>query len=199
MTHYQHKDHYYKKAKEKGLPSRASFKIEEILGRFPILRPGDKVLDLGAAPGGWTVVLCQTVGPQGKVLAIDLQALKIPPHPNLIFLQKDVACPETKEWLHDQLGKKKLACICSDLSPKLSGIPFRDAYLSFELGLMVFELAKEFLEKGGHLVTKQFPGEEFHDYLKTMRRHFKKVKVFEPKSTRKTSREVYVLGMDFSP
>jgi 23S rRNA (uridine2552-2'-O)-methyltransferase len=83
------------------------------------------------------------------------------------------------------------------MSPKLSGISFKDAYQSYELGQLALEVAKRWLSQGGHFVAKIFPGEEFQTFLKSMRDHFDKVKVFEPESSRKTSREVYVLGMGF--
>jgi 23S rRNA (uridine2552-2'-O)-methyltransferase len=197
MGTYQRKDHYYKKAKEKGLPSRASFKIEEILKKFSLVKAGDTVLDLGAAPGGWTVILAKAVGPRGRVLAIDLNPLPKAPPPNCRFLQADLQNPEAEEWLKDQLAEHKAACLCSDMSPKLSGISFKDAYQSYELGQLALEVAKRWLSQGGHFVAKIFPGEEFQTFLKSMRDHFDKVKVFEPESSRKTSREVYVLGMGF--
>lgn len=193
---YQHKDHYYRKAKEQGLPSRASFKIEEILKKYPLVRSGDTVLDLGAAPGGWTVLLAKAVGPGGKVLAIDLQPLSKSP-PNTRFLQADLQGPESQTWMTAELAGKKLACICSDMSPKLSGIAFKDNYESYELAVLALNLAVPYLKTGGNFVTKLFPGEEFPEFLKKMRASFDKVKVFEPEASRKTSREVYLLGMGF--
>ncbi len=197
MGTYERKDHYYRKAKEKGLPSRASFKIEEILQKYRIVRTGDWVIDLGAAPGGWTVILSKAVGDKGKIFAIDLVPLNIPLKPNMNFLQADILGAETESWLEKNLGKHQVPCICSDMSPKLTGIPFKDAYDSYLLGMKALEVAKKWLRSGGSLVTKIFPGEEFHIFLKTLKSHFKNVKVFEPESSRKTSREVYVLGLEF--
>lgn len=196
MPIYQRQDHYYRAAKNQGLPSRASFKIKEILKRFKLIQQGDWTLDLGAAPGGWTVILSQAVGPKGQVLAVDLSPLSPKPS-NVDFLQEDLFSPKCRTWLKAQLKDKKLSAVFSDMSPKLSGVFFRDAFLSYELSLGAFELAKDFLKKGGHLVTKIFPGEEFPPFLKKLKSHFGKVKTFEPQATRKSSREVYILAMNY--
>ena len=197
MGKYQRKDHYYRKAKEQGLPSRASFKIEEILKKYKLVKPGATVLDLGAAPGGWTVKLLKEVGAEGKVLAFDLQKLDGVQGGQLRFFQGDAFGTEAEAWLKDNLAGKQADAIFSDISPKLSGIEFRDAYLSYEFGMKTLELAGKILKTGGHLVTKIFPGSEFPDFLKSLRKNFKKVQTFEPKATRKTSREVYLVAMGF--
>jgi len=197
MPPYDRKDYYYRKAKQRGLPSRATFKLEEILSKFPLVAPGDTVLDLGAAPGGWTVQLAKAVGPQGRVLALDFEKLKKVQGPQILFHQGDIFQKETQEWLREISGKNKINGIFSDMSPKLSGIPFRDAYLSYELGLKALELTREFLKEGGNFVVKIFPGEEFPDFLKNLRENFKIVKRFEPQSTRKTSKEIYLVGMGY--
>lgn len=199
LSMYQPKDHYYHKAKEKGLPSRASFKIEELLKKFPLVRKGDAVLDLGAAPGGWTVMLARAVGPQGKVLALDLQSLGKVQGANIYFFQGDIFSEAAQQWIEEQLTEQKISCVCSDMSHKLTGIDFKDAYLSYELAQASLKLARKHLKSGGHLVTKIFPGAEFQDYLKTLRQHFTKVKTFKPQSTRKTSKEVYLVGLDLRP
>lgn len=197
MGTYQPKDRYYRKAKEQGLPSRASFKIEEILSKFKLIGPGETAIDLGAAPGGWTVQLAKAVGHKGQVLALDLQAMPKVGGPNIRFFQGDFRGGEADDWIRMQLGGRKAKGVFSDLSPKLSGIGFRDAYLSFELARGALELAKRYLKKGGHFVTKVFPGEEFPQLIKAFRENFDKVRTFEPKSSRKTSKEVYLLGMGF--
>lgn len=196
MTNYQPKDHYYHKAKQQGLPSRASFKIEELLKKYPLVKSGNVVVDLGAAPGGWTVLLSRAVGNSGKVLAIDLQALPKVSGENIRFLQADLFGPETLAWLQKELPTRGAHAFFSDLSPKLTGIAFKDAYLSFELCQKAWDLAQGLLRPGGHFVTKIFPGAEFQDFLKSLRPHFQIVKTLEPKATRKTSREVYVIALN---
>jgi len=197
MAKYEHQDRFYRKAKELGLPSRASFKIEEILAKHKLVKPGDTVLDLGAAPGGWTVILAKAVGPKGRVLALDLQPLAKRAGGIIEFLQADIYGEEAKVWLAEKLGSQRLNALCSDMSPKLTGIAFKDAYLSHELVSKAVELAGLWLKPGGNFVAKQFPGAEFDADLKRLRSLFTTVKVFEPESSRKTSKEVYLVGMGF--
>lgn len=198
MAKYEHQDRYYRKAKELGLPSRASFKIDEILAKHKLVKAGDWALDLGAAPGGWTVVLAKAVGPKGRILAIDLQPLAKRAGGIIEFLQADIYGEEAQAWIAEKLGDRRLEALCSDMSPKLTGIPFKDAYLSHELVCKAADLAKQWLKPGGHFVAKQFPGAEFAEDLKMLRGLFKTVKVFEPESSRKTSKEVYVVGLSFA-
>lgn len=199
MAKYERQDHYYHKAKELGLPSRASFKIEEMIAKHKLVKTGDWVLDLGAAPGGWTVMLAKAVGAKGRVLALDLQPLAKRAGGIIEFLQADIYGEEASAWINEKLGPRRLDALCSDMSPKLTGIPFKDAYLSHELVLKAAEFAKQWLKAGGNFVAKQFPGSEFADDLKMLRGLFKSVKVFEPDSSRKTSKEVYVLGLGYKP
>jgi len=199
MGRYQPKDRYFHKAKAQGLPSRAAFKIEEILSKHPLIKPGETAMDLGSTPGGWTVQLAKVVGKNGSVLALDLKPMPKVQASNVHFYQGDFSEQEAEAWIEKKLAGKKVQGVFSDLSPKLSGIAFRDAYLSYQLALGALELGKKYLQTGGNFVTKVFPGEEFPDLLKTLRKHFDRVKTFEPLSSRKTSKEVYLLGMGFHP
>lgn len=197
MADYQRKDRYYRKAKEQGLPSRASFKIEEILKKYSLVQAGDIALDLGAAPGGWTVMLARAVGPQGRVFAIDLQPLAKPPGQNVLFLQADMQSSEAEDWLKKNLQDTRVTSVFSDMSPKLTGITFKDDYDSYELCLLALRTARQWLKSGGGFVAKIFPGAEFHDFIKTLRQEFTAVKTVEPDSSRKTSREVYLVATGF--
>lgn len=195
MSPYERQDHYYRQAKAKGLPSRASFKIEELLKKYSLVKSGQVVVDLGAAPGGWAVMLAKAVGSSGRVLAIDLQPLNKIKEPNIDFLQADLFGEESATWLKEQLPQRGAHGFFSDLSPKLSGIAFKDAYLSFELCQRAWHLAQPHLRAGGHFIAKMFPGEESQNFLKELRAHFTSVKSFEPKATRKTSREFYIIAL----
>jgi 23S rRNA (uridine2552-2'-O)-methyltransferase len=197
MGIYQHKDRYYRKAKEQGLPSRAAFKIDEILSKFKLVRPGNTVLDLGAAPGGWTVQLAKAVGPAGLVLAMDLQPMPKVHGPQIRSFLGDFCGEAAGKWLEDQLKDRKVHAVFSDLSPKLSGIAFKDAYDSFQLAQAALTVAQRFLKPRGNFVTKIFPGEEFKQFHQTLREHFERVTSFDPQSSRKTSREVYLLGLNY--
>src|SRR5262245_28735510 len=130
---YKRKDHYYRKAKEQGLASRAIYKLEQIDSRFHLLKAGDRVLDLGCVPGGWLQYLANKVGPSGKVVGVDLLEVKISFPPHVTVLQCDATLPEIQEELIRNLeGPADL--VVSDLSPNLSGIRFRDNYESHQLG-----------------------------------------------------------------
>ncbi len=197
MGRYVRKDRFYQKAKEQGLPSRASFKIEEIIQKFSFVKKGSRVLDLGAAPGGWTVILSRTIGPQGHIWGIDRLPLKDVGGANISFFQGDIFGEETQSWLDLELKGKKLDAICSDLSPNISGIYFKDALASVELAQKSLSLCQKYLTMGGNWVAKVFPGKEFQEFDQEVRANFGRRKIFEPQSTRKSSKEIYVLGLKF--
>lgn len=187
---YDRKDYFYKKAKREGKASRAAYKLLEIQKKFKIWKPGNTILDVGCAPGGWLQILSKEVGPKGLVIGIDRLPLKIQIPPNVVFIQKNI---EEAEAILD----KKFDCIVSDVSPDLSGIVFRDTYLSYELGLKVWELARKFLKKEGRLVLKTFPGRETKQLKIELQKSFEKISLFVPQATRKTSSEVYLIALNF--
>ena len=189
---YERKDHFYKKAKKEGFVSRAAYKILEIQKKFKIWRQGSLILDLGCAPGGWLQILSKEVGPRGKVVGIDRLPLKIQPPPNVTFFQKNME--ETQSLLTE-----KFDCIVSDLSPDLSGITFRDNYLSFELAMKVWNIAKQFLKENGNLVIKLFPGEETNLLKTELKKSFQQLNTYVPEATRKTSSEIYFVALKFKP
>src|SRR4029077_20459016 len=121
---YNPQDTYYKKAKQEGYRSRAAYKLLELQQRFRLMRPGDVVVDLGAAPGGWLQVAAKFVGESGKVIGIDLQPIEVLRQPNIIFLRGDITSPEISKKI-SELVDGKVNCVLSDLAPHLSGI--RDA------------------------------------------------------------------------
>ncbi len=197
MVHYRPKDHFYHKAKEMGLASRASFKLEELLQKYQLVHAGDTALDLGAAPGGWTQILAKTIGKQGKLIAIDLEKLNIQTQAPIVFLQGDIQSPAVQQQILSQLAGKKVTAIFSDMSPKLTGIHFKDAYDSFLLAELAFSMATKFLKKGGHLVFKIFVGEDFQKWQKELSQHFAKLHILKPKASRMTSKEQYVIGQSY--
>ncbi|PIR25304.1 MAG: RlmE family RNA methyltransferase [Deltaproteobacteria bacterium CG_4_10_14_0_2_um_filter_43_8] len=193
---YNRKDHYYKKAKAEGKASRASYKIIQLQERFQFLRKGDKVIDLGCAPGGWLQELAQIVGPQGKVVGIDILPVEISfPKYVEIFLAS-IEDEATPALLEEHLGGKAKA-IVSDMAPNTTGVAFADAYKSYELCLMGFELCAELLQEGGTYICKMFPGAESQGFRKTLQAAFQKVSTVTPPATRKTSSEFYLVCQGF--
>ena len=189
------KDYYYKKAKKEKYRSRASYKLKQINAKYKLIKNGDKVLDLGAAPGGWTQVAREVVGSNGLVVAVDLQEIKSFENENIIILRGDFTEAKTLERIKDI--SQSYDVIISDASPKISGVWDIDHFRSIELCENVLKIAKEVLKPGGNLVVKVFQGSEIDNFIKKIRRSFKYVKVTKPKASRKKSSEVYVIGKGF--
>ncbi len=193
---YNRKDKYYKKAKEEGYVSRAAYKILDIQKRFRLFKKGQRILDLGCAPGGWLQVMLDFVGPQGQVIGTDLEEVTIHKRPYLTLLQGDMLDPAFREVMQKEIGT---GCdmVVSDMAPHLSGIKFRDQQQSFELSSLAFDVASENLKEGGHFIVKTFPCGDVDQWIIGVRRRFQSFKHFVPESTRKTSNEVYLIGMGF--
>lgn len=193
---YDRKDHFYKKAKREGKVSRAVYKLAELQQRFRLVKKGDIVLDLGCAPGGWLQEMAPLVAPTGKVVGIDLLPLKIQPPKGCVFIKGDLTDPASQERIAEEAGR--LAnCILSDMAPNLSGVAFADAYRSYELAVLAFEMCERFLGNNGNFVVKIFPGEELEGYLVDLKKRFAKVTMLTPEATRKTSSERYIVATGF--
>ena len=193
MGQYDRKDRFYRKAKEEGLASRASYKLLEIQKKFKVIKRGDIVLDLGAAPGGWLQVAGEIVGEKGMVFGIDLLPLKIAIPKNVTFHQGDIR----DEGSYKEFCEKNVRAdlVVSDMAPNTSGVRFKDAYLSYELAKAALDITKRFLRPGGNFVAKIFPGEEFAKFKDELGLYFEKVMQYRPEATRKTSIEVYLIGL----
>jgi 23S rRNA (uridine2552-2'-O)-methyltransferase len=184
---------YTRKAKEEGYPARSVYKLKEIDEKFKIIKVGDRVLDLGAAPGSWLIYISQKIGNKGKVLGIDLENLKICLPVNAKFLKKDVF--ELTDLDLKEFGK--FQAVVSDLSPKTSGIKFVDAAKSLELCEKGLEVAQKVLTPGGNFVCKVFESEETKDFFKKIEENFKSAKRLKPQASRKESREIFFIGKGF--
>ena len=187
-------DSWAKKAKEKGYPARSVFKLMEIQEKFRVVKKGDKVLDLGASPGSWSKFAVKLVGKEGKVVGIDIQDVKITA-PNFYFFKKDA-----REFnLEDikPLGIEKFDVILSDMAPKTTGDTFVDHVKSVKLVLLAYEIAKSFLKRGGNFVAKVFDGAKTPQLKKELSQGFRSVKFFKPKSSRKESKEVFIVAKNF--
>lgn len=194
---YQPNDPYAQKAQQKGYRARSVFKLEEIQERYHLIRAGDKVLDLGAAPGSFSQLATKIVGEKGVVIGVDLKPIK--PFKNRKWNFHSYEADIFKNEVYEQIEKdhqiKKFDVIVSDLAPSTTGIASVDAGRSFELNEKVLEVAQKYLKKGGYLVMKAFPGSEHSRLLQLTKAQFKLHKIFVPKAVRQSSREVYVIGL----
>ncbi|MGA1862506.1 RlmE family RNA methyltransferase [Deferribacter thermophilus] len=192
---YNRKDSYYKKAKQSGFRSRAAYKIIEINNKYKIIKKGDKVLDAGCAPGGWSQAVSSIVGNKGVIVGIDI--LDMPPLDisNFHFIKGDLLKNET-------LDKAKSICheydvVISDAAPNTTGNRLTDHVNSLELVTTVFNFTKKVLKSGGNFLFKLFDGEDREDFIKDLRNFFSKVKIIRPDATRKNSFEIYVVCQEF--
>ena len=189
------RDHYYKMAKEQGYRSRAAYKLMQIDRKFRIFRKGDVVVELGAAPGGWSQVAINAIGPDGLLIGVDLQ--KIEPIEGAIFIKGDFTKPETVEKIRENLGDREVSVVISDMSPNISGAYSTDHARSIYLAELALRFAIDNLKKGGVFVVKIFEGDMLGDYIKEAKKHFGMVKLHSPKASRSSSSEIYLIAKGF--
>ena len=191
-----YRDHYFLKAKQENYPARSVYKLKEINARFKLFKSGMKVLDLGAAPGSWTLFASEAVGINGFVLACDLQATDVVFAENVRFLQENIfERTEEFEALLQEFGPFDM--VISDMAPRTTGTKFTDQTRSLELCLESVAVAEKYLKKGGNFITKIFMGPDFQDLVKAMRPAFATVKTFKPQSSRAESKEIFEIGLGF--
>lgn len=185
-----------REAKKKGYPARSVFKLEEIQNKTQILRSGMKVLDLGAAPGSWTLFASQKVGPSGKVLAIDLQEITQRFAPNVVVVRGDAF--EIGSETLEQFAPYDV--VLSDMAPRTSGVKLRDQAMSFELFERALDVAFHYGKPGtASFVCKVFMGPDFPKAVELAKKVFKKVRIVRPEGIRTGSKEVYLLGLEKRP
>jgi len=185
-------DAYVKRARAEGMRSRASYKLGEIVGRDRLLAPGMLVVDLGAAPGGWSQVAAQGIAPGGQVIALDL--LDMPALAGVTFICGDFRDGEAVEALERALAGRKADLVLSDMAPNLSGIATTDQARALELAELALDFALKHLKPQGNFLVKLFHGVGFDDFVKGLRGQFRTVAVRKPDASRSRSREVYVLA-----
>jgi 23S rRNA (uridine2552-2'-O)-methyltransferase len=189
-------DYYSKLAKQRNFPARSVFKLEEIQERFSLLEKGQKILEVGSAPGSWTRYCLQLLGSKGQLVGVDLEPVVVtqPFAGDYRFVRGDILSGEIFTAMSD-LGPFDV--ILSDAAPRTSGSGLVDAQRSLELAERVLEIAACTLNPGGHLVVKIFQGGEEGQLLRRMKSLFHHARAFKPKASRGESRETYFLGQSF--
>jgi 23S rRNA (uridine2552-2'-O)-methyltransferase len=185
-------DPYVRRAQAEGYRARSAYKLMQLNERDRFLKPGMLVVDLGAAPGGWSQVAAKTIGARGRVLALDL--LEMAPVPGVRIIQGDFGEDAVLQALTDALGGEAADLVLSDMAPNLSGIAATDQARSIGLAELALEFTQAHLKPGGALLVKLFQGEGFEGFVASLRQSFAKVATRKPEASRSHSSEVYVLG-----
>lgn len=185
-------DHYFKKAKKEGYAARSAFKLEEIDKKHKLLKSGSRVIDLGCYPGSWMQYVSRKIGDGGLVLGIDRTELQIPLKKNMQFIHSDI-----NELDFNCLGQAadRFDLVLSDMAPNTTGIKNVDTARSLQLCQMALMVAEERLHQKGAVLVKILRGGTFDELLAQMRSEYRIVKTIKPKSSRKESKEIFVLGI----
>jgi 23S rRNA (uridine2552-2'-O)-methyltransferase len=189
-------DPYVKRAQDEGVRSRAVYKLEELDQKDHLLKPGITLVDLGAAPGGWSEYAAKKLAGKGKIIATDI--LEMDYLDGVEFIQGDFREDDVLQKLLDAMSNQKADLVISDMAPNISGVDAIDQPASMYLVELALDLARQILKPGGHFVVKVFQGAGFDDYKKDVKSSFKVLKVRKPKASRARSREVYIFGQGFT-
>ncbi|HVW65537.1 MAG TPA: 23S rRNA (uridine(2552)-2'-O)-methyltransferase RlmE [Nitrosospira sp.] len=185
-------DFFVKQAKKEGYRSRAAYKLIEIAKRDRLFRSGMTIVDLGAAPGGWSQVAALELGDKGRIVALDMNEME--PLPGVTFIRGDFTEAEVLAELKNTLGKSPVDLVISDMSPNITGIAASDQARSMYLAELALEFCRERLNSGGVFLIKVFQGAGFQGFLQSMRMDFNKVVTRKPEASRDRSSELYLLG-----
>ncbi|MHB0774680.1 23S rRNA (uridine(2552)-2'-O)-methyltransferase RlmE [Halomonas sp. WWR20] len=188
-------DPYVQRSWKDGYRSRASYKLLEIDAKDSLFKPAMTVIDLGAAPGGWSQIAAEKVGPQGKIIASDI--LEMDALAGVDFIQGDFTEDEVLESILAVIGGRRVDMVMSDMAPNMSGMSAIDQPQAMYLVELALDLARQTLSPGGCFLAKVFQGEGFDAYLKELRTSFSKVMTRKPEASRSRSREVYLLAEGF--
>jgi 23S rRNA (uridine2552-2'-O)-methyltransferase len=194
--HQRWADHYSERAKKERYPARSVFKLKEAQKKFRLIRKGDRVLDLGCSPGSWLLYAAELTGKRGRVLGIDLKAIRIKLPPQTETLTADILTID-RAWLDERELGNRFNVVLSDMAPATSGNKGLDAARSFQLCQAALSIAEMVLKPGGSFICKIFQGEEFKEFADNVRNRFKHHKIFKPRSSRKQSKEIFIVGMGF--
>ena len=188
-------DAYVKRAQAEGWRSRAAFKLEELIERDHLLKPGMRVVDLGAAPGGWSQLVQRHLGDTGRVFALDI--LPMQGIGGVDFIEGDFRESEVLAELEKRLGGHPVDLVLSDMAPNMSGVAVSDQIRAMDLAELALDFCRHWLKPGGAFLIKLFQGAGFDDYLRDLRGSFDRVTMRKPKASRARSREVYALATGF--
>jgi 23S rRNA (uridine2552-2'-O)-methyltransferase len=191
---YRPKDHYFQRAKQRGFRARSAFKLEELVQRFALLRPGARVLDLGAAPGGFLQVIAGAVGPSGLAVGVDLVAVRPFSEQWVRTAVLDVLADDAREQI-EALAPGPYDAVLSDMAPKTTGVRATDEARSLRLAERALELARALGRPGSSFVTKLFMGGDFEAFRAQLREAYREVKVVRPEATRSASVEIYLVAL----
>ncbi len=189
-------DHYLQKSRADHYRSRAAYKLEEIDQKYKLIKPGQKILDLGAAPGSWTQYVLRKVNGKAKVVAIDL--LEILPIEGAIIIRGDIRDSANQTQIIE-LAPNGLDLILSDMAPDTTGVHYADTENSALLVHLALDIAEKLLKPGGSFVAKVFEGAEYQQLLQRTRKLFGFAKSFNPKASLTRSREIFMVATDFKP
>lgn len=189
------REYYYRRAKEEKYRSRAAYKLLQAVEKHPFIKPGDVVVDLGAAPGGWTQASRKIVGEKGFVLGVDLKPVEPIDLPNVRTITADITDSQTTRHIQELLPRSADAVV-SDVSPNISGVWELDHARQIDLAQESLRIAVSVLKPGGNFFVKVFQGDMLQDFVRRVKFHFAFVKLIKPKASRARSAEVYVLGMN---
>ena len=188
-------DEYVKRSKREGYRSRAAYKLLEIQEKDRVIKPGQVVVDLGAAPGGWSQDAAELVGPKGCVIALDL--LEMDPLPGVTVIQGDFREDEALRRLDDVLDGRAIDVVISDMAPNVSGVAAVDQPRAMYLCELALEFCEDRLKPGGWFVSKVFHGEGFDEWMRAVKQRFGRAVTRKPKASRSNSREVYLVAGNY--
>jgi 23S rRNA (uridine2552-2'-O)-methyltransferase len=191
---YNPRDHYFRKAKQENFAARSVFKLEEIDQKYKIFRNVKTVLDLGASPGSWSQYASKVVGDKGQVLGVDLSPVTVSLK-NAVFIQADLRDLNLEDIFKQHGFNPPFDIVMSDMAPKTTGIRMTDQARSMELCELALDVARRFLKKDGHFVCKLFHSDDFGKLRDEMKKVFAKVEAVKPDSTRKISKEIFLVGI----
>lgn len=188
-------DPYVKRAQKEGVRSRSAYKLEELDQSDRLLQPGMTIVDLGAAPGGWSQYAARRLRSRGRVVAVDI--LPMESLPGVEFFQGDFSDSQVLDSVKQRLVGARVDLVISDMAPNITGVASRDQAQAIYLAELALEFAAETLKPGGNLLVKTFQGEGFNEFHRAMKSRFEKLVTRKPKASRAESRELYLLGKGF--